>query len=74
MIGMEFVENGNPRLPNKELCGKIVQGCADEGLIIINAGTFKNIIRILCPLVITDEQLIKGLDILESQIEKLIED
>ncbi|MFZ1702830.1 MAG: aspartate aminotransferase family protein [Saprospiraceae bacterium] len=74
MIAMEFVENGDPRAPNKELCGKLIQGCAEEGLIIINAGTFKNIIRILCPLIITDEQLNKGLDILENQLQKSIEE
>lgn len=71
MMAMEFVKNGDPRQPDGELCGQIVKNCADNGLIIINAGTFKNIIRVLCPLVITDEQLHKGLDILETELEKL---
>ena len=48
------------------------QGLRQQGLILISAGTFKNIIRILCPLVITDEQLNKGLDILENEITKSI--
>lgn len=72
MIGIEFVKNNDPGKPNTELCDKIVKGCADEGLILISAGTFKNVIRILSPLVITDEQLNKGLDILEDQIRKYI--
>lgn len=72
MIGIEFVDNNDPGKPNTELCDKIVKGCADEGLILISAGTFKNVIRILSPLVITDEQLNKGLDILEDQIRKYI--
>ncbi len=71
MMAMEFVKNGDPRQPDGELCGQIVKNCAENGLIIINAGTFKNIIRVLCPLVITDEQLHKGLDILENELEKL---
>jgi len=71
MMAMEFVKNGDPRQPDGELCGHIVKNCAENGLIIINAGTFKNIIRVLCPLVITDEQLHKGLDILETEIQKL---
>ncbi|MFN4764344.1 aspartate aminotransferase family protein [Gillisia sp. Q332] len=70
MIGIEFVKNNDPGKPNTELCDKIVKGCAEEGLILISAGTFKNVIRILSPLVITDEQLNKGLDILEYQIRK----
>lgn len=72
MIGIEFVKNNDPGKPNTDLCDKIVKGCADEGLILLSAGTYKNVIRILSPLVITDEQLIKGLDILEDQIRKYI--
>ncbi|AFL82333.1 4-aminobutyrate aminotransferase family protein [Aequorivita sublithincola DSM 14238] len=70
MMAMEFVKDKDPHQPDGELCGKIVKECAEEGLIIINAGTYKNIIRVLCPLVITDEQLHKGLDILENVINK----
>ncbi len=72
MMAMEFVKNNDPHQPDGELCGQIVKNCADKGLIIINAGTFKNIIRILCPLVITDEQLHQGLDILENEINNVI--
>jgi 4-aminobutyrate aminotransferase/(S)-3-amino-2-methylpropionate transaminase len=52
------------------LCSAVVKGCAQAGLILLSAGTFKNVIRILSPLVITDEQLNKGLDILENEILK----
>ena len=72
MIGIEFVKNGDPRQPYSELCPQIVKGCAENGLILISAGTHKNIIRILSPLVITDEQLEKGLSILENEIRKAI--
>ena len=68
MMAMEFVKNGNPQKPNAEVCQKVMEGCAKNGLIIITAGTHKNIIRLLSPLVITDRQLQKGLDILEKQI------
>lgn len=69
MNAIEFVKNGDPNQPDGELCSAIVKGCAENGLIIISAGTYKNIIRILSPLVITKEQLNKGLDILEHQIK-----
>jgi len=69
MIGIEFVKNGDPRQPDGDLCVAIVQSCAAQGLIVLNAGTYKNVIRILCPLVITDEQLHAGLDILVSEIK-----
>lgn len=72
MIGIEFVKNGDPRQPYSELCPQIVKGCAENGLILLSAGTHKNIIRILSPLVITDEQLEKGLSIMEAEIKKAI--
>jgi len=70
MIGIEFVKDGNPNSPDTELCTKVVKGCSDKGLILLSAGTHKNVIRILSPLVITDEELNRGLDILENQILK----
>lgn len=70
MMAIEFVKNGDPRQPDGDLCHTIVTNCAERGLIIISAGTYKNVIRILCPLVITDKQLNTGLDILEEEIKK----
>ena len=72
MIGIEFVINKDPRQPNSEICGHIVKGCAENGLIVLSAGTYKNVLRILSPLVITNEQLNKGLTILENEIKKAI--
>lgn len=71
MIGMEFVQNGDPKVPNSTICKKVVEACYENGLIILSAGTHKNIIRILSPLVITLDELDKGLTILETQIRKL---
>ncbi len=72
MIGIEFVVDNDPQQPNSDLCDAIVKGCAAKGLIVISAGTYKNIIRILSPLVISDELLAKGLDILETVIKEEI--
>lgn len=72
MIAIEFVNNGDPTQPNSEICPQIVKGCADNGLVVLSAGTYKNVLRILSPLVITDEQLEKGLSILETEIKKAI--
>tara|TARA_R110002124_G_scaffold280073_3_gene453124 strand:+ start:7814 stop:9127 length:1314 start_codon:yes stop_codon:yes gene_type:complete len=70
MIAIEFVKNGDPRQPDAEICSNIVKGCSENGLILLSAGTHKNIIRILSPLVITDQQLDKGMSILENEIKK----
>ena len=47
---------------------RITQLCCERGLIAISAGTYGNVIRTLMPLVITEEQLEEGLDILEGAI------
>lgn len=73
MNAIEFVKNGDPSQPDGDLCTRIIQNCAERGLVLISAGTFKNVIRILSPLVITDEQLNKGLDILAVEIRQAIE-
>ncbi len=72
MIGIELVKDNDPGKPHTDLCDRVVKGCSAEGLILLSAGTFKNVIRILSPLVITDEQLNRGLDILEKQIRQNI--
>ena len=72
MMAIEFVKNGDPRQPDGGLCDNIVKGCAKKGLVLLSAGTFKNVIRVLSPIVITNEQLAQGLDILEEEIELAI--
>lgn len=73
MLAIEFVKNNDPRQPDADLCDRIIKQCYDRGLILLSAGTYKNIIRILSPLVISDELLEKGLNILEEEIIKACE-
>jgi len=70
MMALEFVKNGDPLQPDSERCQQVIEACAKNGLIILSAGTHKNIIRVLSPLVITDKELNKGLDILEKGIHR----
>lgn len=71
MIGLEFVKNKATKEPNAALVGAVIAECAQNGLIIEAAGIYGNVIRFLAPLVITDEQIDAGLDILEAAITKL---
>jgi 4-aminobutyrate aminotransferase/(S)-3-amino-2-methylpropionate transaminase len=45
--------------------------CREKGLLLITAGTYSNIVRPLMPLVITDEQIEKGLSIIEEVLNEL---
>lgn len=54
-----------------ELASKITKECFANNLIIETSGADDQIIKIFCPLVITDENLKKGLDILEAAVKKV---
>lgn len=71
MVGIEFVKSKMTKEPNGELVGALIKECAANGLLIENAGTYGNVIRFLAPLVITDEQLEAGFNIMENAIKRL---
>lgn len=71
MLAFELVEEGDPFRPDAESCKQLIRYCADQGLILISAGVNGNVIRILSPLVIEKELLIKGLNIIERGLEQL---
>lgn len=72
MIGIEFVHSKKTKEPAPDLVSKIITDCVNNGLILESAGTYGNVIRFLCPLVVTDEQLNAGFDIFESAIKRNI--
>ena len=68
MMGIEFISDKN-KTPNAAAVGKIVSDAWEKGLMLESAGTFGNVIRFLCPLCVTDEQLDAGLKIFEESIK-----
>ena len=71
MLGMELVKDRVTKEPATQAAKKLVQLCYDKGLIILSCGTYGNVIRTLMPLVITPEELDKGLSILEESLKEL---
>ena len=73
MNALEIVlDRKNPK-PNGDLAKAIVKRCYDKGLIMLTAGGYGNVIRHLVPLVVTDEQLDKGLGILNEAVAEMAE-
>lgn len=72
MCAMEIVKDGQSKTPDKETVGKIVKAAAERGLMLLSAGLYGNVIRILMPLTITDDQLEEGLQILEEAFEAVL--
>jgi len=70
MMAIEFVEPGTLN-PNKDAVDKLVKHCHSNGVLILNAGTYYNVIRFLPPLAISDALLNEAIDVLEAGIAAL---
>jgi len=66
MIALELVEDRGSKVPAAEKTKSLVSYCFERGLIILSCGTYGNVLRFLMPLVITDEQLQRGLQIIDD--------
>jgi 4-aminobutyrate aminotransferase / (S)-3-amino-2-methylpropionate transaminase / 5-aminovalerate transaminase len=71
MLAVELVERGRPTEPATTLAADVVAACLERGVLLITAGPLGNVIRILSPLVITDGELDRALDILEEELLRL---
>jgi 4-aminobutyrate aminotransferase/(S)-3-amino-2-methylpropionate transaminase len=71
MVGMELVVDRKTKEPATATTKQLVNRCREKGLLMVSAGTYSNIIRPLMPLVITDEQLERGLSIIEESLSEL---
>lgn len=73
MCAMELVRNPETREPADTETKEIAKYCYEHGLILITAGTFNNVIRVLAPLVVTDEQFDEALDVVEAALASVAE-
>ena len=71
MWGLELVRDPATREPAKDETTALAKACYERGLVTITAGTYGNVVRTLMPLVITDEELDEGLDVLEAALAAL---
>ncbi|HEY9288879.1 MAG TPA: 4-aminobutyrate--2-oxoglutarate transaminase [Candidatus Dormibacteraeota bacterium] len=68
MIAMELVSDRATRQPAIGKTNEILRYCHEHGLVLLKAGLYDNVIRLLFPLVITEGELDRGLDILEEAV------
>jgi 4-aminobutyrate aminotransferase/(S)-3-amino-2-methylpropionate transaminase len=71
MMAMELVTDRATKEPAKQTTMNLLRACYENGVILLYAGTHSNILRFLIPLVITDDQLAEGLDVIDLQLKKL---
>lgn len=70
MIAIELVKSGS-KDPNPEATAALAKACHQEGLLVLTTGTYGNVLRFLPPLVIGEDLLSEGLDILEGAFAAL---
>ena len=68
MWALELVRDRATREPAREETAALSRACYERGLVTITAGTYGNVMRTLMPLVIGDDELSEGLDVLESAL------
>jgi 4-aminobutyrate aminotransferase/(S)-3-amino-2-methylpropionate transaminase len=68
MQALELVCSKTTRQPADEETKQVSQYCYEHGVVTITAGSYSNVIRLLMPLVITDEQMQEAMDVLEAAL------
>ena len=68
MLALELVTNRETKEPAADLAKRTTEAARERGLILLSCGTLGNVIRILVPLVIADDDLNRGLEILEESL------
>jgi 4-aminobutyrate aminotransferase/(S)-3-amino-2-methylpropionate transaminase len=69
MVAMELVTDRQTRTPDKALTGRILAGALARGLVLLSAGTYGNVIRVLAPLTAEDALIDEGLDVFGAALE-----
>jgi 4-aminobutyrate aminotransferase/(S)-3-amino-2-methylpropionate transaminase len=70
MQAIEIVVAGS-KDPNPAAMASVIKYCQAQGVLILTAGTYGNVIRFLPPLVISDELLIEALGVLDDAFAAL---
>jgi 4-aminobutyrate aminotransferase/(S)-3-amino-2-methylpropionate transaminase len=68
MVAMELVEDRETKHPAKAAASRIIEESYRQGVIVLKAGTFDNVIRFLPPLTIDEGLLLEGLDVVEKAL------
>jgi 4-aminobutyrate aminotransferase / (S)-3-amino-2-methylpropionate transaminase / 5-aminovalerate transaminase len=68
MVAMELVSDRGTKEPAPKVASRVIEECYREGVIVLKAGTYDNVVRLLPPLTIDEGLLAEGLDVLEKAL------
>jgi 4-aminobutyrate aminotransferase len=72
MVAFELVKDRETREPDAALTNALIAKAEEHGLILLSCGPDANVIRLLAPLTIPEEQVQKGLDIIEQSLAAVV--
>ena len=70
MVAVEFTDADGK--PDASITSKIIRSCVDQGLLLLSCGSYKNVVRWIPPLVVTETQIETGLQIFENALRKVL--
>ena len=73
MTAIELVRDPATKEPDSHAASEVLAAAHRRGLVLIKAGMYDNVVRILVPLSVTDEQLEQGLNIFEEAVSSVLE-
>ena len=68
MLALELVEDRETKAPAAALAAATVAAARERGLVLLSCGLYGNVVRILVPLVIGDDDLQRGLELFEESL------
>jgi 4-aminobutyrate aminotransferase/(S)-3-amino-2-methylpropionate transaminase len=68
MVAMELVADRATREPAGTMTNDVLRYCHTHGLVLLKAGLYDNVIRLLFPLTASEQEVDHGLDILEEAL------
>ena len=72
MVGMELVADRASRAPDKALTGRLLAAALRRGVILLSAGTYGNVVRVLAPLTAENALLDEGLDAVGEALTEVV--
>jgi 4-aminobutyrate aminotransferase-like enzyme len=71
MMALELVRDRSIQdlAPDPDLARRIQAEALRRGLVLLTAGTYGNVIRVLVPLTVEDAALAEGLDVIEAAFD-----
>jgi 4-aminobutyrate aminotransferase-like enzyme len=68
MLALELVHDPETKAPAADLAAQTTSNARDRGLMLLSCGLYGNVLRVLVPFVVSDEDLDRGLEIMEESL------